>query len=200
MPSSISFFYASFVRLSRPSPRVFLSLTRFLFLNSRHTRDQLGRCSTSYDRSSKLEHERSEMQRSLVVTSSQLDQLSSENHGLSIAFDDLRRKILSYMVVTHGCCVSCQGKFDLEKQHLLDELDASHRSREALEQSNHLHEQDLRLLRDDKRASSEAMKASQAKIHLLEQQVRRLSSNDTLHLVTSKRISSSTNNRIRTKT
>ena len=69
--------------------------------------------------------------------------------------------------------MSSKGKFDLEKQNLLDELDASRRSKDALEQANHLHEQDLRLLRDDKRASSEALKATQAKIHHLEQQVRR---------------------------
>ena len=166
MPSSISF-------STHLSLDFHLHQLAFHFLNSRHTRDQLSKYSTSYDRSSKLEHERSEMQRSLVVTSSQLDQLSSENHGLSIAFDDLRRKILRSISVTHRRRVSPKGKFDLEKQNLLDELNASRRSKDALEQANHLHEQDLRLLRDDKRASSEALKATQAKIHHLEQQVRR---------------------------
>ncbi len=44
------------------------------------------------DRLYKIEQERSDLQRSLVQTSTQFDQLSSEKHGLTIALDELRRK------------------------------------------------------------------------------------------------------------
>ena len=42
----------------------------------------------------KIEQERSDLQRSLVQTSTQFDQLASEKHGLTVALDDLRRKYL----------------------------------------------------------------------------------------------------------
>jgi hypothetical protein len=45
------------------------------------------------DRLYKIEQERSDLQRSLVQTSTQFDQLASENHGLTVALDDLRREI-----------------------------------------------------------------------------------------------------------
>jgi predicted nucleic acid-binding Zn-ribbon protein len=44
------------------------------------------------DRVYKIEQERSDLQRNLVQTSSQFDQLESEKHGLTIALDELRRK------------------------------------------------------------------------------------------------------------
>lgn len=75
------------------------SLFRFLFLNSKYTRDQLNKNSIVFDRSIKndrlyqIERERTDLQRSLIQTSSHFDQLSSEKHGLSIALDELRRRI-----------------------------------------------------------------------------------------------------------
>ena len=54
----------------------------------------LNRSSLNDDRLYKVEQERSDLQRSLVQTSSQFDQLSSEKHGLTVALDDLRRKYL----------------------------------------------------------------------------------------------------------
>jgi ABC-type phosphate transport system auxiliary subunit len=45
------------------------------------------------DRLYKIEQERSDLQRSLVQTSTQFDQLASENHGLTVALDDLRREM-----------------------------------------------------------------------------------------------------------
>ena len=44
------------------------------------------------DRLYRVEQERSDLQRSLVQTSSQYDQLASEKHGLKVALDELRRK------------------------------------------------------------------------------------------------------------
>jgi hypothetical protein len=53
----------------------------------------LNKTSTLANRSYQAEQERSDLQRSLVQTSSQFEQLASENHGLTIALDELRRKI-----------------------------------------------------------------------------------------------------------
>jgi hypothetical protein len=50
------------------------------------------------DRIHKAEQERSELQRSLVQTSSQYDQLTSEKYGLTIALDELRRKNKLYLI------------------------------------------------------------------------------------------------------
>lgn len=44
------------------------------------------------DRVYKVEQERSDLQRTLVQTSSQYDQLASEKHGLTVALDELRGK------------------------------------------------------------------------------------------------------------
>ncbi len=71
---------------------------RVFLLNSRCTREQLNKNTTLVNRSLnddriyKIEQERSDLQRSLLQTSSQFDQLSSEKHGLTIALDELRRK------------------------------------------------------------------------------------------------------------
>ncbi len=68
------------------------------FLNYQCTREQLNNNSTILNRSLnddrvyKIEQERSDLQRNLVQTSSQFDQLESEKHGLTIALDELRRK------------------------------------------------------------------------------------------------------------
>ena len=68
------------------------------FLNSSCTREQLNKNSTLLNRSVnddriyKIEQERSDLQRSLVQTSSQFDQVESEKHGLTIALDELRGK------------------------------------------------------------------------------------------------------------
>jgi ABC-type phosphate transport system auxiliary subunit len=69
------------------------------FLNSHYTREQLNKNSTlltrslNDDRVYKIEQERSDLQRSLVQTSSQFDQLASEKLGLTVALDELRRKM-----------------------------------------------------------------------------------------------------------
>lgn len=52
------------------------------------------------DRVYKAEQERSDLQRSLVQTSSQFDQLSSEKHGLTIALDQLRGKIEEMVLIS----------------------------------------------------------------------------------------------------
>jgi len=65
----------------------------FFFLNYPYTRGQLNQNSILIDRSNQAEQERSELQRSLIQTSSQYEQLSSENRGLTIALDELRRTI-----------------------------------------------------------------------------------------------------------
>ncbi|CAF2855443.1 unnamed protein product [Rotaria sp. Silwood2] len=124
-----------------------------------YLRDQLNKNSIVLDRSLKtdrvyqVEQERSDLQRSLIQTSSQFDQLASEKHGLTIALDELRRK------------------FDIEKQNLLDELDMLRRARETFEQEKMLRDQELRQIRDRSRASSDELKNSQTKIRLLEQQL-----------------------------
>lgn len=87
------------------SPLDVSSLFRFLFLNSKYTRDQLNKNSIVFDRSIKndrlyqIERERTDLQRSLIQTSSHFDQLSSEKHGLSIALDELRRRIFEIWLI-----------------------------------------------------------------------------------------------------
>ena len=63
------------------------------------------------------------------------------------------------------------GKFDIEKQQLLDELDNLRRARDALEQERRVHDQELRQLRDRTRVVSDELKNTQDKIRVLEQQV-----------------------------
>ena len=70
----------------------FHSRSGFDFLNSFYTRGQLNKNSVILDRTQQAEQERSELQRSLVESSSQYEQLSSENRGLTIALDELRRE------------------------------------------------------------------------------------------------------------
>ncbi|UJR33653.1 hypothetical protein I4U23_021086 [Adineta vaga] len=123
------------------------------------TRDQLNKNSIVLNRSLnddrvyKIEQERSDLQRNLVHTSSQFDQLSSEKHGLTIALDELRQK------------------FDIEKQNLLDELDMLRRAREVFEQEKRTRDQELQKIRDRSRVSADDLKNAQTKIHLLEQQL-----------------------------
>jgi hypothetical protein len=67
------------------------------FLNYPCTRDQLNKNSTiltrslNDDRVHQIEQERTDLQRSLIQTSSHYDQLTSEKHGLTVALDELRR-------------------------------------------------------------------------------------------------------------
>lgn len=74
-------------------------LIHFFFLNSHFTREQLNKNSSlltrslNDDRVYKAEQERSDLQRSLIQTSSHFDQLASEKHGLTVALDELRGKI-----------------------------------------------------------------------------------------------------------
>ena len=81
------------------------SIFRFLFLNSKYTRDQLNKNSIVFERSVnndrlyQIERERTDLQRSLIQTSSHFDQLSSEKHGLSIALDELRRRIVGISLI-----------------------------------------------------------------------------------------------------
>lgn len=63
------------------------------------------------------------------------------------------------------------GKFDIEKQNLLDELDLLKRSRDALDLEKRSRDQELRQLRDQSRLSSDDLKNTQAKNRILEQQV-----------------------------
>lgn len=63
------------------------------------------------------------------------------------------------------------GKFDIEKQQLLDELDNLRRARDALEQERRAHDQELRQLRERTRVASDELKNNQDKIRVLEQQV-----------------------------
>jgi hypothetical protein len=63
------------------------------------------------------------------------------------------------------------GKFDIEKQYLFDELDTLRRAKDALEQEKRLRDQDLRLIRDQTRASADELKNTSAKVRILEQQV-----------------------------
>ena len=78
----------------------------FIFLNSHFTREQMNKNSSlltrslNDDRVYKAEQERSDLQRSLVQTSSQFDQLSSEKHGLTIALDQLRGKIKEMILIS----------------------------------------------------------------------------------------------------
>jgi len=87
MSISISFFSDFFFYLKK------IAGFNFFFLNYPYTRGQLNQNSILIDRSNQAEQERSELQRSLIQTSSQYEQLSSENHGLTIALDELRRKL-----------------------------------------------------------------------------------------------------------
>ena len=67
------------------------------FFNYPCTRNQLDKNSTlltrslNNDRLYQVEQERTDLERSLIQTSSQYDQISSEKHGLTIALDELRR-------------------------------------------------------------------------------------------------------------
>jgi predicted nucleic acid-binding Zn-ribbon protein len=63
------------------------------------------------------------------------------------------------------------GKFDIEKQNLLDELEMLRRARETFEQEKRSRDQELRQIRDRSRVSSDELKNMQAKVHSLEQQV-----------------------------
>ena len=63
-------------------------------------------------------------------------------------------------------------KFDIEKQNLLDEMDMLRRARETFETEKRSRDEELRQIRDRSRLSSDELKNAQAKIRLLEQQVR----------------------------
>ncbi|UJR13610.1 hypothetical protein I4U23_000623 [Adineta vaga] len=124
----------------------------YLETECQYLRDQLNKTSTLAHHTNQVEQDRSDLQRSLLQTSSQFEQIASENHGLAIALDELRRK------------------FDIEKQNLLDELTNLRRARDALEQERRSHDQELRQLRDRTRISSDELKNTQDKIRILEQQ------------------------------
>ena len=64
------------------------------------------------------------------------------------------------------------GKFDLEKQNLLDELENLRRARTTLDQEKRVRDQDLRKIREQNRVSTDELKNAQAKVRILEQQVR----------------------------
>jgi len=57
-----------------------------------------------------IEQERSDLQRNLVQTSSQFDQLSSEKYGLTIALDELRGENNSYDYNHDLICFLCLRK------------------------------------------------------------------------------------------
>ncbi|CAF1141049.1 unnamed protein product [Rotaria magnacalcarata] len=127
---------------------------------ARHcTRDQLNKNSTLLDRSlksdhlNKIEQDRLDLQRSLIQTSSQFDQIESEKHGLTIALDELRRK------------------FDVEKQNLLDELDLLRQAKSTFEREKLLRDQELRQIRDRSHVEADELKNSRTKIRALEQQL-----------------------------
>ena len=63
-------------------------------------------------------------------------------------------------------------KFDLEKRNLLEEMDMLRRARETFEQEKRSRDQELRQIRDRTRASADELKNTQAKVRVLEQQVR----------------------------
>ena len=63
------------------------------------------------------------------------------------------------------------GKFSVEKQNLIDELQNLHRARDTLDKDKRVRDQELRKIRDHHRVSSEELKTSQAKVRILEQQV-----------------------------
>ena len=73
-----------------------------LFLNSCYTRGQVSAKPVQVhhvvhdDRLLKVEQDRADLQRTLLQSSSQFDQLSSENYGLTVAMDELRRKCCSF--------------------------------------------------------------------------------------------------------
>ena len=67
---------------------------------------------------------------------------------------------------------SSLGKFDLEKQNLLDELENLRRARATLDQEKRVRDQDLRKIREQNRVSTDELKNAQAKVRILEQQVR----------------------------
>ncbi|CAF3551791.1 unnamed protein product [Rotaria socialis] len=123
------------------------------------TRDQLNKNSTLLDRSlksdhlNKIEQDRLDLQRSLIQTSSQFDQVESEKHGLTVALDELRRK------------------FDVEKQNLLDELDLLRQAKSTFEREKLLRDQELRQIRDRSHVESDELKSSRTKIRALEQQL-----------------------------
>lgn len=119
---------------------------RVLEADCQYLRDELTKASTIANRSNQAELERSDLKRTLLQRSSQFEQLSSENHGLTVALDELRRK------------------FDIEKQTLLNELATMRRARDAIEQ-------ELRQNREQKQISSDELKTSQAKVRIIEQQL-----------------------------
>ena len=59
------------------------------------------------DRLYKMEQERSNLQQSLIQTSSHYDQLTSEKHGLTVALDDLRRMNHDYLFDNTYIFISC---------------------------------------------------------------------------------------------
>ncbi|CAM4750544.1 unnamed protein product [Rotaria magnacalcarata] len=124
-----------------------------------YLRDQLNKNSTLLDRSlksdhlNKIEQDRLDLQRSLIQTSSQFDQIESEKHGLTIALDELRRK------------------FDVEKQNLLDELDLLRQAKSTFEREKLLRDQELRQIRDRSHVEADELKNSRTKIRALEQQL-----------------------------
>ena len=63
------------------------------------------------------------------------------------------------------------GKFAIEKQNLLDELQGLQQSRDTLDKDKRLRDQELRKIRDRNRVSSDELKTTQAKVRILEQQV-----------------------------
>lgn len=117
-----------------------------------------------------MEKERTELKRTLVETTSKFDQLSSENYGLTLALDELRRKHFSVLFLRSIVHLT-SGRFDQEKQTLLEDLEILRRRKQALEEEHRLREEDLRQNRDRARLSADELKNAQAKIALLEQQV-----------------------------
>lgn len=63
------------------------------------------------------------------------------------------------------------GKFDVEKQNLLDELDMLRKAKTVFEQEKLLRDQELRNARDRSRAESDELKNARTKVRALEQQV-----------------------------
>lgn len=119
-----------------------------------------------------MEQARADLQRSLIQTSSQFDQIESEKHGLTIALDELRRKNKLYLIfIISSHLYFIIEKFDIEKKNLLDELDMLRRAKETLDQEKSLRDQELRQIRDRSRTSSDDLKTAQSRIRALEQQV-----------------------------
>ena len=63
------------------------------------------------------------------------------------------------------------GKFDGEKQNLLEEIKNLQRAKNALEQGKRANDQELREIRDRSRASADELTTTQLKVRTLEQQV-----------------------------